>query len=273
MKCEISMLKMSILKRCYLFYIFIFAIFLPLQHLQAQPPQQVVILVDDSHPPYTYLHKGELTGIYVDLVKEAANLLKNDYTIKLQPIPWKRGIDSLKQGREFAILPPYKHKVDRYFISPYSIALQTEVVQAFCNPGFSLKNIEHNLLTAPPINVGLNAGFLVLDDALKRAEKQGKIKRWENKSTLSNIIKLAKKRIDCFISEKLSFQYGVQKIQYTDPEIDLTEFIDDKIIFEHTAHIGYLKDADDNYPFKDDFIEKMDKALQSVINKRNKNKH
>lgn len=41
--------------------------------IHAKEPVKVSILADDSYPPYSYVKGGELTGIYVDLVREALN--------------------------------------------------------------------------------------------------------------------------------------------------------------------------------------------------------
>ncbi|MBQ4863887.1 transporter substrate-binding domain-containing protein [Pseudoalteromonas sp. MMG013] len=230
--------------------------------------QKVTILVDDSYPPYTYESNGYLYGIYVDLVRQAARLLKDEYEIELQPVPWKRGVAALEQGAAFALMPPYIHMKKRPFIWPYSIALQEEAVVAFCNQGKTLVNVLSRPDSAEPINVGLNAGFMILDAALMEAQKRGKIKVWENRNIRSNIMKMRKQRIDCYINDRLSTLIGLNNIRHSDPSIRLEQFIEDKVILRRTAHIGYLREKSKKYPFKYDFINKMDDALKIVLERQ-----
>ncbi|WP_240503698.1 MULTISPECIES: substrate-binding periplasmic protein [Pseudoalteromonas] len=231
----------------------------------ANPQYRVTILVDESYPPYTYYSNGELKGIYVDLVKQAARLIDDKYLVELHPVPWKRGVSALQNGEAFALMPPYVHIKRRPFIWPYSVPLLEEVIVAFCNQGFSLKRIDSEDTTASPINVGLNAGYMILDDVLRQAHKQSKIHLWENKDTFSNVMKLAKKRIDCYVNDRLSTLLGLRNLKRIHPELDLSNIVEDRVILRRTAHIGYVKDATDRYPYKHDFIEKMDEALQTVL--------
>ncbi|CAM4133224.1 substrate-binding periplasmic protein [Pseudoalteromonas byunsanensis] len=232
---------------------------------EANPQYRVTILVDESYPPYTYLSNGELKGIYVDLVKQAAQLIDDKYLVELHPVPWKRGVSALQDGEAFALMPPYKHIKRRPFIWPYSVPLLEEVVVAFCNQGFSLKKIDSEDTTAHPINVGLNAGYMILDDGLRQAYQQSKIRLWENKDTFSNVMKLAKNRIDCYVNDRLSTLLGLRNLKRIHPELDLSQIKEDRVVLKRTAHIGYVKDALDRYPYKHDFIEKMDEALQAVL--------
>ncbi|WP_232056587.1 substrate-binding periplasmic protein [Pseudoalteromonas sp. A25] len=234
-------------------------------NVYAQPQHRVTILVDESYPPYTYVNNGEPAGIYVDLVKQAARLMDDKYIIELHPVPWKRGVAALEHGDAFALMPPYKHIKRRPFIWPYSVPLLEEVVVAFCNTGISLANIETKDTTVNPINVGLNAGYMILDDVLDQASKQGKIKLWENKDTYSNVIKLAKKRIDCYVNDRLSTLLGLRNVKRLHPELELSTIVEDRVVLRRTAHIGYVKDSLNKYPFKHDFIQKMDEALQAVL--------
>ncbi|CAH9053854.1 hypothetical protein PSECIP111951_02392 [Pseudoalteromonas holothuriae] len=233
--------------------------------IQAEPQYRVTILVDESYPPYTYVNNGELAGVYVDLVRQAIKLIDDKYIVELHPVPWKRGLAALENGDSFALMPPYKHIKRRPFIWPYSVPLLEEVVVAFCNKGVSLVDIETRDTTASPINVGLNAGYMILDDGLEQASKQGKIKLWENKDTYSNIIKLAKRRIDCYVNDRLSTLLGLRNVKRLHPGFDLNNLSEDRVVVRHTAHIGYVKDSLSKFPYKHDFIKKMDEALQTVL--------
>ncbi len=231
----------------------------------AEPQYRVSIMVDESYPPYTYMINGELNGIYVDLVRQAARLIDSKYQVELVPVPWKRGLADLEHGTAFAIMPPYKHIQKRPYIWPYSVPLLEEVVVAYCNSGFTLKNIEHRDTSETPINLGINAGYLILDDVLTQALAQNKIQVWENKDTYSNVMKLVKGRIDCYLNDRLSTVLVMRNIKRSEPDIDLNGVLEDRVILRRTAHIGYVKDGLEQYPYKLDFIAQMDEALLKVM--------
>ncbi|MCF2907290.1 transporter substrate-binding domain-containing protein [Pseudoalteromonas sp. DL2-H2.2] len=235
--------------------------------VRAASPIPVTILADDSYPPYSYVQDGKLVGIYPTLILEAAKLIKEEYQVELRPIPWKRGVAALEQGEAFALMPPYIHLDTRPYIWPYSVALKQEEVVAFCNPGITLQNIAQRDGELAPINIGLNAGFLILDDALKEARKAGRIIVWENKNTRANIIKLYKKRVDCYINDRLSTLIGISDLQDQLPGLSAQSFVEDHVVLSRSAHIGYLKGYEGKYPYKADFIEKMDEALNTVLQK------
>ncbi|WP_247749539.1 substrate-binding periplasmic protein [Pseudoalteromonas viridis] len=235
--------------------------------VRAASPVPVTILADDSYPPYSYVQDGKLVGIYPTLILEAAKLIKEEYRVELRPIPWKRGVAALEQGEAFALMPPYIHLDTRPYIWPYSVALKQEEVVAFCNPGITLQNITQRDSELAPINIGLNAGFLILDDALKEARKTGRIIVWENKNTRANIIKLFKKRVDCYINDRLSTLIGISDLQGQLPGLSAQSFVEDRIVLSRSAHIGYLKGYEGKYPYKADFIAKMDEALNTVLQK------
>ena len=49
----------------------------------------VELLTEKSYMPYSYVEKGELKGIYVDLLNEAFALMPG-YSLKLTPIDWSQ---------------------------------------------------------------------------------------------------------------------------------------------------------------------------------------
>ena len=71
--------------------------------------QEVIIVADDSYPPYSYVENNELRGIYIDLINLAAQRLAKDYKIKFVAMPWKRALQEVKLGNAFAVIPPYIH--------------------------------------------------------------------------------------------------------------------------------------------------------------------
>ena len=82
---------------------------------------------------------------------------------------------------------------------------------------------------------------MILDEELMQSQKLGYIKIWENKSTRSNIEKLAMARIDCYVNDRLSTFLGINKLVNIAPDLDTSQFVEDKVLMRRTAHIGYLK--------------------------------
>jgi polar amino acid transport system substrate-binding protein len=223
----------------------------------------VTILVDDAYPPYTYTINNELRGIYVEIVRLAAKSLSTEYKLELIPMPWKRALLETKLGNALGILPPYKHLTARPFIFPYSKPLMTEHVIAFCNKNININPYLNGESIKPKLNIGINAGFLILGDKLTYAKKIGTVKVWENKNTQANIFKLISNRIDCYLNDKLSTLWQFQKMKTQNSSLNFNDIKESYLIMSQNAYIGYAK----NYiklSSKNDFIKQMDLALDKL---------
>lgn len=226
---------------------------------------KVSIVVDDAYPPYSYLVDDKLQGIYVEMVLLAAQELMPFYQIELIPMPWKRAIFEVESGHVMGVLPPYKHLKSRPFINPYSEPLMTENVIAFCHKGI---NIEHYLIdevTKPVLNLGINAGFLILGDRIKKASQQGFVKVWENKNTSANISKLLSKRIDCYLNDELSTLWEFKRMKQQNSLLSFEDIEANFLVMEQKAFIGYAKNFS-KLNSKRDFINRMDIALVNLKN-------
>lgn len=70
------------------------------------PIQEVVIVTDDVSAPFTYTDSGgNLTGIYIEIVKKAVSMIP-EYTVTFRILPWERAKNEVKYGKAFALLPP-----------------------------------------------------------------------------------------------------------------------------------------------------------------------
>lgn len=65
------------------------------------PRDLLIVRPEGSWPPWEMITDGELEGIHINLVREAAGKLNIPVTIKTYP--WKRAIQMLKQGKADAI--------------------------------------------------------------------------------------------------------------------------------------------------------------------------
>ena len=225
----------------------------------------VTILADDSYPPYSYVENNELKGIYVDIVRAAAKLFNKNYQVKLAGAPWKRALMEVKKGRVFGILPPYKHIAERDYIWPYSLAIMSETVVAYCHNDINI--IEYfssaSKQVLPILNIGINSGYMIFSEEIKLAIADKKMLVWENKSTNANILKLQSQRIDCYLNDRLSIQYELLRLNKT-PELNFDDISESLIVMTQSAHIGYSDSANDDFPFKSDFIQRMDSALTQI---------
>ena len=235
-------------------------------------PIKVEILTDDDYPPYSYVLNGEAKGIYIDLVRKAAKYLAPEYDVQVVAMPWKRALKKLEMGQSFAVLPPYLHTELRPYIYPYSIPLATEHVVTFCRSGIQLSKAFESAMQLPnPITIGQNSGYLILNDKYHDAVKKNNLLILENKSTEANITKLLKGRIDCYVNDELSTEYSLALLKNGTANLPDIKIDKVDVLSSQTAHIGYTRINENNFPYKKDFVTKMDKALQRAIEKNTKN--
>ena len=64
--------------------------------------QETLILTDTIWPPYQYEENGQITGIAIDIVQEAAQRL--GYTLEIQTLPWKRALRNAEIGDADGVL-------------------------------------------------------------------------------------------------------------------------------------------------------------------------
>jgi len=236
-----------------------------LSKIFAATAQEVIILADDSYPPYSFVENGKVKGIYVDIVKEAAKLLDPYYKVSFIAYPWKRALHEIKEGTAFAIIPPYQHIKGRPYIWPYSVKIIKEEIVAFCNKNINLLEQINRKTTkrSSPLIIGVNAGYLLLNKILEQAKKENKIVIAENKSTHSNIMKLYAKRIDCYLNDKYS-TYRELSIIEKDRKIKFDDIKENFLVMIQTGHIGYTDASTHTFFFKNDFILRMDEALSHL---------
>lgn len=185
---------------------------LPALQMAAHAGAPVEIYADDGYPPYTYVERGQLTGIYTDIVRRALQAMPQ-YPAELRAVPWQRGISLLQAGKIFAMYPPYAMRAERPDVL-YSVPLMTEHVVVFCHRGVAA---QRSLARWPDdyrgLRIGLNTGFLVADAGFIAARQGGAFVMDTAKGTRTNLLKLMRGRIDCYINDRLSTQWEWQRLQ------------------------------------------------------------
>jgi polar amino acid transport system substrate-binding protein len=236
--------------------------FTSLSLMASDSPIKVKIIVDEAYPPYSYAVNGAPRGIYIEMIRKAGILLNDEYHIEFESMPWKRALKEIEQGHAFAILPPYIHRQARPYIGPYSVSLLTERVVAVCNKNVALKSLfqTSKTLNTKPINIGINAGYLMFTDKYKKLIAEEKIKVWENKSTQANLHKLIDGKIDCYVNDSRAIEYNLATM--TDSVLD--DFVVADELSRQTSHIGFSNSPKGQFPYKSDFINKLNQAISIV---------
>lgn len=166
----------------------------------------VTILADQSYAPYSYLENGVLKGAYIDIIKAASAEL-DEYQVDLKAAKWSKALEQVEQGEVLALVPPYHKPKLRPFIHPYSVAIITEKLVIVAD-----KNKITDSMTWPQSfsgwTIGRNSGFAFG----KEIEESGQVTFAEAPKMATNLIRLAKGKIDGYANDELSIFYTLKKL-------------------------------------------------------------
>lgn len=225
--------------------------------------EKITLYGVDDYEPYSYIDNGQLKGIYVDFIKQAAEKLSPDYEIEIVPIPWKRGLMYLKDNSIFALFPPYFHK-ERPYIQTYSAPLNQETIVLFCNDNVMQKPHDNFPDDYKGLTIGINLGYF-LSSTLQEAAKEGKFFLKEAKGNNINIERLADKQIDCYVNDRTSVQYSMHQLKIKNknkPNIESLILNEAFVLSNENVYISY---SSSNAPqHKQDFIARMNIAIEEL---------
>lgn len=220
---------------------------------------EVTIYCDEGYQPYSYADGKEAKGVYVDVVKKALTQVSG-YKVKIEPIPWKRGVKDLESGDSFALFPPYNKPKDRPWME-YSVPILDEEVVLVLSEDKAKKVRTKWPDDYGDITIGINSGFLT-----PKQEDRVKLKIDESgKTTDQNILKLGMGRIDGYVNDKMSIfdtlnqlkKEAKYKKEYSNVVVAMT-------IAKESGYVGYKVGDNSKFPFKEDFKKKLDKALSDM---------
>ncbi len=183
--------------------IFVYLIF----STPAYAEREVTIYVADNFPPYSFETGQVPQGIYVSIINEIFSRIEG-YRPKIEAVPTIRAKEYLRTGRGFAMVPAHKSHNDRNI---YSDALLTERIITVCTDDVFDEN---NRQKWPEDYQGLVVGFRRGDDTnflgtgAQPLAKGVRVTPTDN--IVSNMKKLLSGRIDCYITESLSFLFELQ---------------------------------------------------------------
>lgn len=224
----------------------------------------VTVYADAGYQPYSYAGKdGEAAGLYAEIVKVAFARMKG-YSITIKPVPWKRGMALIKSGTGFALYPPYMNLKEEPFTWPYSLPLYDEIVVAVCTRDVLAKPRPRWPEDFHGLRIGNNSGFLVGGDKFLAAVKEGKIRVEEASDTRTNILKLAMKRIDCYINDRISIRWTQNQLAREGklpPEPVGAEAV---VIATEQGFLGFTDRDGGKYPFKTDFLKQFNAIVYDM---------
>lgn len=228
---------------------------------------EVTLLGDDSYPPYSYADHGRASGIYADILR-AASANMPGYTLRLESIPWKRGMSQIEDGQALGLFPPY-YRPERLFMSPYSVPMLEERVAVFCREKVFTGNPR---LRWPDdyrgLTFGNNNGFSLGGPSYATAVQTGLIHMEEAPGTRTNLSKLIHGHLDCYLNDRIAV---LSELSAMRREGAYNEGRDEKVVEGPTVSIenGYVgltaRDAG-RYAYKDDFVSQLNAALVNLRN-------
>lgn len=228
------------------------------------PPTKVVVYGDSGYPPYSYLRDGQPAGIYVDILKTVFETMPS-YQVKIQLLPWKRGLKMLEVGEGFALFPPYYYPEQRLYISPYSEPILKEEVSVFC----SSKTASSRELTSWPksyfgLTIGINESFSLGGGEFWQAVKNGQIQIKEAQGNRDNILNLYNDKVDCYINDRLSILWEIkQLIQEGSLPTDWT-VIESASVSSEQGYLGFTNVTPERYPYKNEFVTDFNASLEKL---------
>lgn len=231
-----------------------------------QPPLRLRY-ADQSYPPYSYVEKGELKGIYTEIVRRVFDRMEG-YTVTIKPMPWKRGLSYVEQGKGFAIYPPYHRPDTRPYIWPYSMPILDERVVVFCTADV----LNHSIRPRWPedyygLTIANNAGFKLGGEAFWQAVVEGKVKLQESGGNRNNLMKLGLKRVDCYMNDRLSILFELKQMKQQglyDEEGAHAALVEGATITLEQGFLGITDRDEGRFAFKGDFLKQFNSIIYEM---------
>ncbi|WP_152680203.1 substrate-binding periplasmic protein [Chromobacterium subtsugae] len=224
--------------------------------------QTVTILTDNGYPPYSYEAAGQAQGIYNDILRAASSQLRS-FQIELKPVPWKRGLAELENGKALALSPPYYRPRERPYMQPYSVPMLSEQVVAYCRAAVAQPPRKRWPDDYRGLRFGNNAGFRPGGDAFWSMVGQGQIALEEAADVRTNLLKVIRGHLDCYLNDKLAIQLELARLQqqglYAPGALLLTANVS-----EEQGYVGFTDRDQGRFPYKQEFLRQLNQALSDM---------
>lgn len=226
----------------------------------AKEKQRVVIHIDKAYPPYSFFHRGEMHGSYVDQLYEIFDYLES-FSVRLEPVPWQRGKKLMQDGEGLALTPVYFHGHDWPYLYPYSLAYGQEKIAVVCHsdnvPRTSRQWPEDYLEYSIASIVGYD-GWGGLPFRKLVAKKELAYTEVGTTSLLTQMI--LRRRVDCVLMEKTALDI---KLTEMPSELDSSKLYVSNYVGIDPIHIGFSAKAMSNgkFPYAGKFKKELDIAI------------
>lgn len=159
------------------------------------------VVTDENLPPYSFVRGGEVVGIDVDMLNEAARRL--DVELHIRARPWNRALEECRTGEAQFAMP--------LFLTPQRAAFATFVAPVhYSTLGvFVAKGREFAFSGIADLagkRIGVNRGFAISEE-IDQTMRDGTIVVEEVASTDLNIQKLLLGRIDAFVANVINTRH------------------------------------------------------------------
>ena len=224
-------------------FIVIFLIVMPLSVLGGEI--EVTIHVDDGYKPFSFTHKGDAKGIYINVLRTAFSKMTG-FKVTIVPIPWNRGKRLMELGHGFGLAPAYFHGHDWPYLYPYSLPFYTETIIAVCTEMVLKQPKPYWPEDYSRLTIGNVAGFDGWGgDDFRALVKKGEIEYHEVDSSEALIRMLVKERLDCIMMENRAFDYELNVLKKSGAynEKTHTQLIKGATIGTDHVYIGYSEPA------------------------------
>ena len=230
---------------------------------------EIPVYVDSRYYPYSYEEDGKPMGKFIEILRLADSRIP-DFEIKIIPVPWDRGKHYMETGKGVGLVPPYYHGHDWPYLYPYSLALYSETVRAYCREDLPALLEERSW---PDGYEGVAVGNVRGYDgwgglAFHEMVEQEKIQYFTTKSA-DLLVKLGMtNRFDCLLMEQIVFdtEYRSQVEQFEASGRPYTKLVPGPVTNVEPVYMGYSKPALDanSFPGTVDFKRAFDTELYKM---------
>ncbi|WP_028301982.1 substrate-binding periplasmic protein [Oceanospirillum beijerinckii] len=226
-------------------------VLLVLPYSSAHAVTQVEIIADDNYPPFSYREGFKPAGLYPEILTAVFARMPK-YKVIVRPLPWRRGLAMMQEGTGFAIFPPYYFPDKRPYLSDYSPPLLEEQVTLFCSRRYveGLKKSLNRVKLHWPEDfagavVGINPGYLLLEDDFWGKHHSGFYHIEEGISNRGNLLKLASGRMSCLVNSRMSVFWDLKNLVEEAADIKPDQIVQMSVL---SSQQGYLAFSFDNIP-------------------------
>lgn len=168
----------------------------------------VLIATDDAYPPYSFLQQEQAAGLYLQLMRRAAEALPG-WRLVFKPLPWSRALLQAEQAEVDAVLPPYRG-MGRDWIALYAGPLHREEVVLSCGAATGLGAASRWPQDFGGRRIGVMRGYL-LSQTVVDAVQRGLVEKHEFRNGRDALAALASGQIDCYANDRLSIAIAHQQ--------------------------------------------------------------